>query len=240
MIELSTSFDSYQKKREKEEKNYCISCRKRIRYGSNPICEICFRKKNYKSLSWEQKEFKFRIHHVPEKYFHAHLLDFPQEIISVLKYEENKHGYFIWGDVGVGKTHLLSAFAINRISEGFTIFFDTLPDLSMRIRETYGVHKPEYLEEKIIQRTREVDYFFLDDLGVGETPEKPSSDFSKRILYQVLDGRINRNAPVVITSNFPRQTIASVFGKRIGSRLHYLEEIHLVGRDRRKKYANNE
>jgi DNA replication protein DnaC len=69
-------------------------------------------------------------------------------------------------------------------------------------------------DETIITAHCTCDYLILDDLGAEKT-----TDFTRSILYQIIDYRYNYEKPTIITSNLDVKQIAERFDDRIASRI---------------------
>jgi len=75
-------------------------------------------------------------------------------------------------------------------------------------------------------------YLILDDLGAGSL-----SDCERRYTLELLDTRLNKMRPTVVTSNWSLQEIAERMDDRIASRLAGFAALELAGNDRRIKAA---
>jgi len=121
-------------------------------------------------------------------------------------------GLFLTGSNGTGKTHL--AIAIMReliLDDHLSCYFIKVPDLLLNIRE----HIANGLSEKdIIEKYKEYDYLFLDELGVEKVSEWVLQD-----LYLILDGRSGALKPTIITSNLGLEEIEEHIGSRFVSRI---------------------
>ena len=81
----------------------------------------------------------------------------------------------------------------------------------------------EFFDEAVKMRG-----IILDDLGLGKR-----SDFIPDIIYLIIDERISRNKPTIVTSNLSIAEIAEQIDDRLASRLASFEIIELKGKDRR-------
>ena len=121
-------------------------------------------------------------------------------------------GLFLTGTNGAGKTHL--AVAIMReliLTDHLSCRFVKIPELLFDIRDHIG----RGLSEKdIIDKYKDYDYLFLDELGVEKVSEWVLQD-----LYLILDGRSGALKPTIITSNLGLEEIEEHIGPRFVSRI---------------------
>ena len=73
-----------------------------------------------------------------------------------------------------------------------------------------------------------VSFLLLDDLGSGSL-----SDHERRNTLEILDQRLNRRLPTVVTTNLELDAIARLMDDRIASRLAGFSYFQLSGPDRR-------
>lgn len=181
------------------------------------------------------------------RYKGASLDDFDRTV-KFKAIKATKHGFYIQGPVGVGKTHLLHAHyrslpvLVKPIPEreessrgqirgfhlpGKKLFVPSVQLLSA-IRDSYrqgsGVS-----ENDLIKNYARVKWLYIDDLGV----EKPSA-WAVQILFMILDARYNDMLPTFFSSNLPLSDIAKQLSQRIASRIREMcQVIVLEGNDKR-------
>jgi DNA replication protein DnaC len=115
------------------------------------------------------------------------------------------------GYCGTGKTHLAAA-TINSLLKIKKIKYFIFADLLVEIRNTYaGNNDSEY---EILKRINKTDLIILDEIGLEK-----QSDFTNRILYQIVNTRINFNKPTILISNMEISLFASLI-KKIDERLY--------------------
>ena len=72
------------------------------------------------------------------------------------------------------------------------------------IRDSYNNPSFKKNEAYFIQKAIEADCLIIDDIA-AETPSLSNlqkMDFSKKILFTILDGRVDTNKSTIVTSNF--------------------------------------
>lgn len=126
---------------------------------------------------------------------------------------KNFGGFIFSGNAGTGKNHLAAAIGNHLIQHGKSILIATLPDLMMRVRETYQ-KDAKTSESKLIDDLCDVDLLVLDDVGVqrGNLNED-------LIIFQVVDRRLANKKPVGVLTNLAFAELSKVLGERVIDRL---------------------
>lgn len=126
---------------------------------------------------------------------------------------KNPRGLYIFGQVGSGKTHLACSIANELIKGGIEVLFMVVPDYLDEIKHSWE-QGSDYKEREILERAREVAVLIMDDLGAHSY-----SEWTKSKIYSVINHRINKSLPTVITSNLEYLEIGSYLDYRISSRI---------------------
>ena len=135
----------------------------------------------------------------------------------------------ICGPVGVGKSHLITAFVVE-IMKRYLIHVKFIGSAKLlhEIRATYSAEK-EYDAEELMDEYSKAPILVIDDLGV----EKPS-DWVRETLYLIVDNRYNALLPTYITSNrSPKQLAAKLDDRLVSRLLQGAIVLKLEGEDRR-------
>lgn len=122
-------------------------------------------------------------------------------------------GLLFQGNVGAGKTYLAACIANALIEAGCKPLFIVVPDFLDEIRSTYK-EKGDETEWALMERVKKAQVLILDDLGVHNYTE-----WAMRTLFSIINYRINRDLPMVITTNLSEEERETLLGSRIGSRL---------------------
>jgi DNA replication protein DnaC len=109
------------------------------------------------------------------------------------------------GPNGVGKTHLACAIGNALIEQHgmmpVPVCFISFQDVLLKIRETYRDHYEGMGETWLLEKWLGVPVLILDEVGQRGLEERPS-EFTRRIGYQLIDGRYRmRNRPIILTTN---------------------------------------
>lgn len=143
-------------------------------------------------------------------------------------------GLLLYGDYGVGKTHLVTAVANYLVyTYGVSAYFTTAPDLISQIQKSIR----SYLQDgDDIKRTaKEVDVLILDDLG-----REKGTEWNQQVLFELVDHRYRAKKPMLITSNLTPQQLSYQAGEATLSRLINMSEcIQVTGRDYRTSHRQS-
>lgn len=117
----------------------------------------------------------------------------PVAFDKALAFAREPAGFLVyWGNVGGGKTHLLTAIANELARTGYKPFYWTADDLIAWLQEGYG--EGDHREK--LERARDCDVLMIDDLGAENL-----SDDKLRIWFSIVNHRYNAVLPTVIATN---------------------------------------
>jgi len=101
------------------------------------------------------------------------------------------------GPAGCGKTHLAAAIANERRSQGYPVYFITVPDLLDHLRSAFSPNS-EIIYDEFFNHVRNTPLLVLDDLGA-----QTATPWAKEKLEQLLTHRFNSELPTVIVAIVP-------------------------------------
>lgn len=117
------------------------------------------------------------------------------------------------GAPGCGKTFLSCAIGYELIKKGKLVFYaQTQEMISDFEAEKFG--KKEQDEDTDVYF--DCDLLIIDDLGT-----EFQTAFSDTVLYNVINGRINKKKPIIISTNYSIQELKGTYHDRLTSRLMY-------------------
>ncbi len=100
----------------------------------------------------------------------------------------------LFGETGVGKTHLAVAIAAEQLEKGKSIFFARVPELLDYLRYTFSPDSP-VTYDRLFEDVKTAPLLILDDLG-----QEHSSPWASEKLYQIVVHRHDARLPTVVTS----------------------------------------
>ncbi|MDR0899895.1 MAG: ATP-binding protein [Lactobacillaceae bacterium] len=158
----------------------------------------------------------------------------------VEKPDEFQQGPFIFGDFGVGKTHLLALAAGFLSKNGHSVAIVNTSNLIDRLERS-----EDYTERmRIVGELKSADVLMIDDFGAGRLTDWLRDE----VFGMVFEIRMITKKPVLVSSNFDIETLTtdyltytnksndSVKAARIKERINFLtKEVQMGGINRRNK-----
>ncbi len=143
-------------------------------------------------------------------------------------YAENftphSNSLFIFGNTGLGKTHLSLAVANKVLEKGYSVVYDSTINI---LKEMEKEHFSREHNSEMTDSVIETDLLILDDLGTEH-----STPFYNSTLYNIINTRLNRKMPTIISTNLDYNGIRKRYEARIASRLTTLYvNMNFVGSD---------
>lgn len=139
---------------------------------------------------------------------------------------KSSQSILLMGGTGLGKTHLSSALARRVIEKGNDVFYTGAIDLFSQF-ETQRFKSYSNEPNEFIERYFECDLLIIDDLGT-----EMINQFSVSTLYNLLNDRLSRRKPTIISTNLSTDDIQKKYTDRITSRmLGEYQVLFFVGTD---------
>lgn len=122
---------------------------------------------------------------------------------------------YICGDVGRGKTFLINSIAKELLDRNYSVVYMTSTKLFKFLNDYHWAFEDrrEGLESQY-EMIFDCDLLIIDDLG-AETHR--STDQSN--LFDVVNERMNKGLPIILSSNFNEDMIGEIYGPRVFSRI---------------------
>ncbi len=112
------------------------------------------------------------------------------------------------GGTGLGKTHLSSAVAKTVIDRGFDVLYTSALNL------VSDFERAKFKGEGDTEQYFDAELLIIDDLGT-----EGASAFTESFIYNVIDTRICKGSPTVVSTNLDARELSERYGERIFSRL---------------------
>ena len=119
----------------------------------------------------------------------------------------------LFGDVGVGKTHLACAIANELRKRHRSVLYCTALETVMRVKASWKTGDG-LTEFDVYKRFGEPDLLIIDEIGV-----QAGSDFERMVLTGIADIRSRNCLPMVIVTNLDLPDVHGLLGERMFDRL---------------------
>lgn len=117
----------------------------------------------------------------------------------------------MYGDTGLGKTHLSLAIAGIAAQKGYSVIYGSAQNLLSSIEnEKFGRSTGVGAEQSI----HECDLLIIDDLGA-----EFSTQFTVSAVYNIINTRLMLSKPTIISTNFDFSEIEDRYTQRVASRI---------------------
>ncbi len=147
-----------------------------------------------------------------------------------LSFSEDSQSLLLLGGTGLGKTHLSLAIAGEVIDRGHSVIYGSAQNLINRAAAEQFSYKGD---TSVIDGLLGCDLLIIDDLGT-----EMSTSFSQSCIYNIINTRILRKLPTVISTNLSLDEIGKVYTPRISSRiLGSYTLLQFLGNDIRQQKA---
>ena len=119
-------------------------------------------------------------------------------------YEETvKNGYeiYIFGDKGVGKTHLTACMANFLISKYVPVLFTNLFEISKAVKSTFN-RESSQTEQALVEKFSSIEVLFFDDLGTELFTRNSGETWLQGLLFDLINKRYNNRKATIFSSNY--------------------------------------
>lgn len=143
------------------------------------------------------------------------------------KFDTDSPSLYFYGRTGLGKTHLSLAIANEAIKKGYNVVYGSVLNFLNKLeREKFGRADSFETEDILIN----ADLLILDDLGAEFSTAVATSS-----LYNIINSRIARGVPTIISSNLNPEEIKSRYPESIVSRIiGTFKPVEFIGKDIRQ------
>lgn len=165
-------------------------------------------KKNYLWRSFDESllDLKFHNNNIDHKFNNNSrrpLLTHMNEMIS----EKNNHGFYLYGDTGVGKSYLTILMCNSLAKKNKTIAYAFLPDVVSKFMDKFVANLGV---ESEVEKLTKADILILDDIGSETIREW----FFNEYLLRILNYRSDHKKTSIFISNYSLDELAKYYSNK--------------------------
>jgi DNA replication protein DnaC len=123
-------------------------------------------------------------------------------------------GVYLYGDNGVGKTHLAMCLAMQLIRESYKVVAVTMGTLMDVLAGTWG---GDHEAVEFLRRIKKCHFLILEE--PGKEIKKGNNTLALNVLDSVFRYRVQNKAPIIITSNEVPEDMAKLYTEDLASML---------------------
>ncbi len=149
-----------------------------------------------------------------------------------LNFDKDGGNLLLLGGAGLGKTHLSLAIANEVLKNSHSVIYMSVQNLINKLSaETFSYSGSTEVSDSVL----DCDLLIIDDLG-----SEMSTSFSQASIYNIINTRIMRSKPTVISTNLTLDEIERQYTARVSSRIigNYTM-LQFLGTDIRQQKAIN-
>ena len=141
---------------------------------------------------------------------------------------KNGYGIYLFGDKGVGKTHLTACMANFLISKYVPVLFTNLFEISKAVKSTFS-RESSQTEQALIEKFSSIDILFFDDLGLIEKfssidilffddlgtelfTRSSGETWLQGLLFDLINKRYNNRKATIFSSNYSLNALVNERG----------------------------
>lgn len=117
----------------------------------------------------------------------------------------------IFGNTGLGKTHISLAIANEALQKGYSVIYDSVINILRDIEKEHFSHEKS---SEILDLITDTDLLILDDLGT-----EFESKFYNSAIYNIINSRLIKEKPTIINTNMDFSAISARYGGKVASRI---------------------
>lgn len=124
---------------------------------------------------------------------------------------ENGYGIYLFGDKGVGKTHITACMANYLISKCVPVLFTNLFEISKSVKSTFN-RESNQTEQDLIQKFSNIEILFFDDLGTEIFTKSSGETWLQGLLFDLINKRYNNRKATIFSSNYSLNSLINERG----------------------------
>ena len=126
-------------------------------------------------------------------------------------FEKNSDSILMFGNTGLGKTHLSLAIANEVLKKGYSVLYDSAINILRKIESEHFSY--DHLSD-MLDLVMDTELLILDDLGT-----EYETKFYSSTIYNIINTRLNRSKPTIISTNMNFPQLSNRYDERVTSRL---------------------
>ena len=126
-------------------------------------------------------------------------------------FEKNSDSILMFGNTGLGKTHLSLAIANEVLKKGYSVLYDSAINILRKIESEHFSY--DHLSD-MLDLVMDTELLILDDLGT-----EYETKFYSSTIYNIINTRLNRSKPTIISTNMNFPQLSKRYDERVTSRL---------------------
>lgn len=124
---------------------------------------------------------------------------------------KNGCGIYLFGNKGVGKTHLTACMANFLLSKCVPVLFTNLFEISKAVKSTFN-RESSQTEQILIQKFSNIDVLFFDDLGTEIFTKTSGETWLQGLLFDLINKRYNNQKATIFSSNYSLNSLINERG----------------------------
>jgi DNA replication protein DnaC len=124
---------------------------------------------------------------------------------------EKGQGIYLYGNSGVGKTHITACMANDLMTKGVPVLFTNLFEISKAVKSTFNKNSGE-TELSLTERFSKISFLFFDDLGSEIFTKNQNDNWLNGLLFDLINKRYNANKPTIFSSNYSLDKLEEIRG----------------------------
>lgn len=157
------------------------------------------RLQNNAFLGQRYREVRFENTEIPNKTFEKAYDICYNYVVEWKKNLKCGYGIYLYGDTGVGKTHLTACMGNALLSNGVPVMFTSFVEISNRLLKSFSTNESE---DDFLNKIMNVEFLVIDDIGAERIKTKNGDTFMQDKIYYIIDSRYKKQLPTIYSSNY--------------------------------------
>lgn len=137
------------------------------------------------------------------------ILNFSMKYAS--EFNLKSESILLFGNTGLGKTHISLAIANTVLRKGYSVIYDTAINILRDIEKEHFSHEKS---TEVLDLVTDADLLILDDLGT-----EFESKFYNSAIYNIINSRLAKEKATIISTNLDFSALSNRYGGKVASRI---------------------